>query len=260
MNVATILIDGTEAKLLERIASITAGMVGATVTFVYSDVWGSYTKTAVFRYQSLERSVVGIGEIVTIPPEMLSESGEKLQVGLYGVSSDGQEATPTIWVGLGRVQPGATGGNDSGSNPALPIWAQLLAMIGQLGELETSATNSLVAAINELSRHSTGGLPTFGEADEGKLLFVNNGAARSVDLGAGLEIVEIDGRPTMRLTVTPGGTDPEEITVTVTMGEDGTILVDPIELVLDSTGTITASAPVTLGVDGTIIIGGDNNG
>lgn len=219
MNVATIGIMETSAKIIDRLPSITAGMVGATVTFVYSVEWAAFSKTAVFRYQSLERSVTGIGEVVTIPPEMMSESGEKLQVGLYGVSPDGQSATPTIWVSLGRVQPGAAVGNDSGTTPALPVWAQLLAMIGQLGELETTAKNSLVAAVNELSRRSSGGLPSFGKEDEGKLLFVRNGTAQSVELGAGLKITEIDGRPTLRLTVTPDTGEPEAISVQIVDGE-----------------------------------------
>lgn len=165
MNIATIEIEGTSAKIRDRLASITAGMVGATVTFVYSEEWAGFSKTAVFRYQSLERSVAGISDVVEIPPEMLSESGEKLQVGLYGVSPGGQAATPTIWVSLGRVQPGAAVGNDSGSNPALQVWAQILSMIGQLGELETTAKSSLVAAINELVRRSSSGLPSFGKED-----------------------------------------------------------------------------------------------
>lgn len=229
MNIATIEIKGTGATILDRLASITAGMVGATVTFVFSDEWAGFTKTAVFRYQSLERSVVGIGEVVTIPPEMLHESGEKLQVGVYGLDPSGQAATPSVWISLGRVQPGAAAGDGSGSTSGLPIWAQLLAMIGQIGDLETEAKNNLVEAVNELARRSSG-LPAFGTEDEGKLLFVQNGAARSVELGKGLEIVEINGRPTLRLTVVPDTGEPEEITVQIVDGE----------LVVASTGNMPA--------------------
>lgn len=244
MNIATIGITGTSAKIIDRLPSITAGMVGATVTFVYNEEWAGFTKTAVFRYQSLERSVTGIGEVVTIPPEMLSESGEKLQVGLYGVSPDGQSATPTIWVSLGRVQPGAAVGNDSGTNPALPVWAQILAMIGQLGELETTAKNSLVAAVNELSRRSSGGLPSFGKEDEGKLLFVRNGTAQSVELGTGLEIAEIDGRPTLRLPVGVGPDSGENPAIDTTLTQSGQAA--DAKAVGDEIKRVEAKIPTTL--------------
>lgn len=217
MNVATIEIEATSAKIIDRLPSITSGMVGATVTFVYSAEWDGYVKSAVFQYQDREMTVEGIGEVVKIPPEMLEESGEKLLVGLYGVSTDGQTAIPTIWVTLGRVQPGANAANDPGASSGLPVWAQILSMIGQLDSLETATKSSIVTAINELVRR--GGLPSFGAQDEGKLLFVRNGAAQSVALGSGLEIAEIDGRPTLRLTVTPDTGEPETVSVQIVDGE-----------------------------------------
>lgn len=193
MNVATIEIEGTSARIIDRLASITAGMVGATVTFVFTPEWDAYTKTAVFQYQPLERSVPGIDDVVTIPPEMLTESGEKLLVGVYGVRSDGQAATPTIWVTLGRVQPGAHAANDPGTNPALPVWAQLLAMIGQLGNLETGEKSSLVAAINELVGRS--GLPTFGggTAGDALVLAAEAGLVAPVTDGAGAIYTDSSG-------------------------------------------------------------------
>lgn len=217
MNVATVGIEATSARIIDRTPSITTGMVGATVLFIFAPDWDAYAKAAVFRYQEREMTVIGIDDVVTIPPEMLTESGEKLLVGVYGVRSDGQAATPTIWVTLGRVQPGVNPANDPGANPALPAWAQIMAMIGQLGALETGEKSSLVAAINDLVRR--GGLPPFEEVDEGNLLFVRNGTAQSVALGTGLEVVEIDGIPTLRLMVVPDGGEPEEITVQIVDGE-----------------------------------------
>lgn len=218
MNVATVKIAATSATIIDRLASITAGMVGATVAFVYAPEWEAYTKTAVFRYKTLEKAVVGIEDVVTIPPEMLTESGEKLLVGVYGISADGQAATPTVWVTLGRVQPGADAAQAEGVNQALPVWAQILAMIGQLGNLKTSAKDNLVAAINELVESGVG-LPSFGEADEGKLLCIQNGTAQPVALGPGLEIVELNGVPTLRLSASSDDGESVEITVQIVDGE-----------------------------------------
>ena len=97
--------------------------------------------------------------------------------------------------------------------------------------------------------------PQLGAEFEGKMVFVSGGTVTPLKLGPGLRIEN-------GVLYVAGGTgEPDvEIPVTVTTGADGTILVSPATLVLDSTGTITASVPVTLADDGTIIIGGDNNG
>lgn len=96
--------------------------------------------------------------------------------------------------------------------------------------------------------------PQLGAEFEGMILFVSGGVVTPLQLGPGLRIEN-------GVLYVSGGTDaPDtEIPVSVTAGEDGTILVAPAELVLDSTGTIAASVPVTLADDGTIFIGGEDN-
>lgn len=96
----------------------------------------------------------------------------------------------------------------------------------------------------------------FDDSYNGKLLYVVDGVARPLALGPGLEIR--DGV----LYVT--GASPEEPekpvgAVTVTLGEDGTILLS-CAAELDDGGTITLPVPVILTEDGTIMIGGNNNG
>lgn len=97
--------------------------------------------------------------------------------------------------------------------------------------------------------------PQLGAEFEGQMVFVSGGVVTPLKLGPGLRIEN------GVLYVAGGAGEPDvEIPVTVTKGEDGTILVSPATLELDGSGTITASVPVTLADDGTIIIGGDNNG
>ncbi len=68
---------------------------------------------------------------------------------MYGVDADGNLAIPTIWADLGFVRDSANPSGDITTDPSLPVWAQLQAMIGNLDDLDTAAKNSLVAAVNE---------------------------------------------------------------------------------------------------------------
>lgn len=84
-----------------------------------------------------------------------------------------------------------------------------------------------------------------------------NGEVLPLKMGPGLSIR--DG-----VLYVAGGGSPEEPEkpvegVTVTLGEDGTILLS-CAAELDGSGTITLPVPVTLAEDGAIMIGGINNG
>lgn len=96
----------------------------------------------------------------------------------------------------------------------------------------------------------------FDDSYNGKLLYVVDGVARPLELGPGLSIR--DGV----LCVTGGAPEEPEGPVegvSVTLGEDGTILLS-CAAGLDDSGTITLPVPVTMSEDGTIMIGGINNG
>lgn len=56
---------------------------------------------------------------------------------------------PTIWTELGLVHGAAAPSGDTSTDPSLPVWAQIQAMIGNLDNLDTAAKSNLVAAINE---------------------------------------------------------------------------------------------------------------
>ena len=70
-------------------ATLTSGMVGATVTFAFSGTaWQSLRKIAVFRAGSVRRDVEETDWndcVCTIPWECLSEADERLLVGVYGM-------------------------------------------------------------------------------------------------------------------------------------------------------------------------------
>lgn len=138
---------------------LTAGMAKAvTVEFVFSDDWDGLTKTAVF---SAGRTTVDVLESawdcnkVVVPHEILADAGPIARVGVYGANADGL-ILPTVWVTLGKVMPAAEPSGDPGSDPSLPIWAQLQNQIGDLDDLQTYNKGNLVDAINE-ARNSGGG-------------------------------------------------------------------------------------------------------
>ena len=140
---------------------LTAGMAKAvTVEFVFSDDWSGLTKTAVF---SAGRTTVDVlesawdGNKVVVPHEILADAGPIARVGVYGANADGL-ILPTVWVTLGKVMPAAEPSGDPGTDPTLPIWAQLQNQIGDLDDLKTYNKGNLVDAINEArSSGGTGG-------------------------------------------------------------------------------------------------------
>lgn len=147
---------------------LTAGMAKAvTVEFVFSDEWDGLTKTAVFSNGKTTVDVLAAnwdGDTVPVPHEVLAVPGRHARVGVYGADESGV-VLPTVWVSLGKVQPGADPSGDASADPSLPVWAQLQKQIGDLDDLKTYNKGNLVDAINEArsSGGSGGGGYTIGD-------------------------------------------------------------------------------------------------
>lgn len=147
---------------------LTAGMSKAvTVQFVFSPDWDGLTKTAVFSNGKTTVDVLAAnwdGDTVPVPHEVLAVPGRHARVGVYGADESGV-VLPTVWVSLGKVQPGADPSGDETADPSLPVWAQLQKQIGDLDDLKTYNKSNLVDAINEArsSGGSGGGGYTIGE-------------------------------------------------------------------------------------------------
>ena len=112
-------------------ATLTSGMVGATVTFAFSGTaWQSLRKIAVFRAGSVRRDVEETdwsGSVCTIPWECLSEADERLLVGVYGMDEAGTVVIPTAYADCGWIWPGADPSGDPAADPTGPFYAGLLA-------------------------------------------------------------------------------------------------------------------------------------
>ena len=132
-------------------------MIGAQVQIDYNDeIWDSLHKTVVFR-GVVTKDVITDAEVVTIPAEVVAKYGVVLRVGVYGVDADGNLAIPTIWADLGIVRDAANPSGDTTTDQSLPVWVQIQAMIGNLEDLDTTARDNLVVAINEAMTKGGGG-------------------------------------------------------------------------------------------------------
>lgn len=144
-----ICVDGTHARLVQRM-ELTAGMMGVRVRFRFDESWKDLRRTVVFRCGNVQKDVLQVQELATIPAEVLQKAGRRLFVGIYGISEDGAVAVPTQWVDAGTVFAGADPSGDSSTDPSLPVWAQLMTRIGAMGTLSTGNKTSIVEAINEV--------------------------------------------------------------------------------------------------------------
>lgn len=147
----TFSFSGADGYLVQT-ETLTCGMVGKQVQFQLSPEWEGLRKTAVYLSGGVVRVSLDIGVVDTLPAEVLQTPGERLYVGLYGVSPDGTLAIPTIRVPGPVIQPGADPDGDATTDTTLPVWAQILGMIGDVSTLKTVDVSSLVAAINEMVR------------------------------------------------------------------------------------------------------------
>ena len=148
MELATIHVSGVNAKVVQK-ASVPKGIVGGYVDVIFDDDWKGLHRTAVIQ-GAVTLDILDVGDRFQIPQEAVAESGVRLKIGFYGVGEDGRLGIPTLWADLGVVQDAADPSGDEAADPALPIWAQIQARIGDLNDLDTQAKETLVTAINEV--------------------------------------------------------------------------------------------------------------
>lgn len=133
MILATIRVSGVQA-LTHDYPSIPAGLVGGEVAFAFEDpLWDTLTKTAVFR-GCVTRDVLIDGSTVRIPAEAVAQRAPRLMVGVYGTDADNNVVIPTLWCSLGSIRDAADPSGDPGTDPDLPIWAQLQERVEDLEE------------------------------------------------------------------------------------------------------------------------------
>jgi hypothetical protein len=102
-----------------------------------------------------DATVLNVGNVVKLPHEVVAKPNTYVQIGFTGVSRDGTVLIPTLWAYLCTTKPASPVNVEGGSTP--PVWAQVVAMIGDLNQLDTVDKSNLVAAVNEAMRKSGDG-------------------------------------------------------------------------------------------------------
>jgi len=146
------LISYKECRLL-----VADSLMQAYVEFDFDEEWNGLICTANFENSSTGKtvSVLLTERQVPIPPEVLVPG--YLQISVVGLANNGAKQVPTAKmdtpIKVYAAGP-AIGALPEGVTPE--IWEQLLALIGDVSKLDTSHKDSIVGAINELSRRPSG--------------------------------------------------------------------------------------------------------
>jgi len=125
------------------LSPVTVGAEGIVAAFLFSDDWAGLAKTAIFKGSDQEIEKIILNNECTVPPEVLTEAGEMLMVGVYGNDGHGTLIRPTVWGVVGRVEDSAIS-EDAGQTGTTPSWAAQLQNAVQ--EAITTANNAVIAA------------------------------------------------------------------------------------------------------------------
>ena len=135
MEVAKIFVASTSGIARNR-KRIPAGKTvsGLTVSVEFTDpVWEDMIKTVVFRGTD-SRIAEFDGKTAVIPWEVLTEPGVRIWFGIFGHNPDTGMQLPLIEVDIGVTERATDPLADPGTEPTLPIWAQLQQEVDQLKE------------------------------------------------------------------------------------------------------------------------------
>ena len=107
---------------------LTTGSVGVEVVFHFSDDWtAAPARIAVFRGSGQTVDVALLEDSCTVPPEVLTQPGSTLTIGVYGTDGAGTMVIPTVYAEAGRIVRGAEPSGIEPTPETQPLIDQLLA-------------------------------------------------------------------------------------------------------------------------------------
>lgn len=206
-------------QLPEPRPRLVAGSAGVyAVTLAYDAQWDDATVRVVVFDGGLCNQRVPVQDTsgtVPIPPECIAHGGRGnwLQIGVLGYDGTGalRITTRAMLDGL-RIDPAGASDADVPQDPpaATPgLWEKLVADVGNLSDLQTSDTSSLVAAINELAA----------DASVDETLSVEGAAADAAAVGA--RVAGLDARLMSIPNIAMSGGTATTYTADVAKGTDG---------------------------------------
>lgn len=148
-NMLTVKVYRANGVVTEK-ETITAGLVGWKIRVVFSPAWKRLTKWAYFRAGETEAEPVKItGDAavaeVEVPWKVLTTAGEYLEVGIKGISGDGDTVIPTIYINLGAIREGS--GTEDGELSPTPIEALWLELARVDTDLYVTLTLNAASAL-----------------------------------------------------------------------------------------------------------------
>lgn len=107
---------------------LTTGSVGIEVAFHFSDDWAvAPSRIAVFRGSGVSVDVALLEDSCTVPPEVLTQPGSTLTIGVYGTDGAGTVVIPTVYAEAGQIKRGAEPSGIEPTPQTQPLIDQLLA-------------------------------------------------------------------------------------------------------------------------------------
>lgn len=141
VELAKILVHKTTGNCLLR-RRIPARAKEACVSVEFDDpVWDGLVKTVVFRGNGKKIAEFD-GEIAIVPWEVLENPGPSLWFGIWGSDPDTGLQLPLIEVRIGTIEESTDPDADPGTDPTLPIWAQLKQDVEELKKGGTGGAQS----------------------------------------------------------------------------------------------------------------------
>lgn len=162
MEVAKIFVGSTSGIARNR-KRIPAGKTvsGLTVSVEFTDpVWEDMIKTVVFRGTD-SRIAEFDGKTAVIPWEVLTEPGVRIWFGIFGHNPETGMQLPLIEVEIGATERATDPLADPGTEPTLPIWAQLQEEIEKLKQAGVSEEKIAQIVADYLTKNP----PTVSEKD-----------------------------------------------------------------------------------------------
>jgi hypothetical protein len=142
VELAKIIVHKTTGHCLLRRRIPARAKKAVCVSVEFDDpVWDGLVKTVVFRGNGKKIADFD-GEIAIVPWEVLENPGPSLWFGIWGSDPDTGLQLPLIEVRIGTIEESTDPDADPGTDPTLPIWAQLKQDVEELKKGGTGGAQS----------------------------------------------------------------------------------------------------------------------
>lgn len=122
---------------------ITTGSVGIPVQLCLAPEFAGLAKTIVYTdgTASADEALVGDATTATVPPDVLTTPGRRLQIGIYAANAAGTIVIPTVWATVAVIERGTIPSGVDPSEPT-PSW---VAQVQQIASDALETANSVRA-------------------------------------------------------------------------------------------------------------------